>query len=61
MDLAARRLRETDDSLQTIAASVGYASVYAFSRAFGRSRSLLPGGYRARARDQARRGNADAH
>ncbi len=34
MDLAARRLRDTDDPLAAVARSVGYTSVYAFSRAF---------------------------
>jgi hypothetical protein len=42
MDLAARRLRDTDDSLEAIAQSVGYTSVYAFSRAFHRIRSPPP-------------------
>ena len=50
MDVAARRLRDTDDSLETIAQSVGYTSVYAFSRAFSRSRSQSPGRYRSQAR-----------
>ncbi|MCS5493598.1 AraC family transcriptional regulator [Curtobacterium flaccumfaciens] len=50
MDLAARRLRDTDDGLQKIAADVGYTSVYAFSRAFSRERSLPPGRYRTVAR-----------
>jgi AraC-like DNA-binding protein len=50
MDLAARRLRDTDDSLEQIARAVGYTSVYAFSRAFSRARSLPPGRYRAAAR-----------
>lgn len=50
MDLAARRLRDTDDALVTIAADVGYTSVYAFSRAFRRERSLPPGRYRTESR-----------
>jgi AraC-like DNA-binding protein len=50
MDVAARRLRDTDDSLETIAQSVGYTSAYAFSRAFSRSRSQSPGRYRSQAR-----------
>jgi transcriptional regulator GlxA family with amidase domain len=50
MDLAARRLRDTDDSLEQIASAVGYTSVYAFSRAFSRARSLPPGRYRVAAR-----------
>jgi hypothetical protein len=43
MDLAARRLRDTDDSLEAIARSVGYTSVHAFSRAFSRLRAPRPG------------------
>jgi AraC-like DNA-binding protein len=50
MDLAARRLRDTDDTLETIARSVGYTSVYAFSRAFSRARSQPPGRYRITSR-----------
>ncbi|MEU6347546.1 AraC family transcriptional regulator [Streptomyces sp. NPDC046977] len=50
MDLAARRLRDTDDSLDQIAASVGYSSGYAFSRAFRRARSQPPGRFRTTAR-----------
>lgn len=53
MDLAARRLRDTDDSLEAIARSVGYTSVYAFSRAFHRIRSQPPGQYRSRSRAQS--------
>jgi AraC-like DNA-binding protein len=50
MDLAAIRLRDTDDTLDAIARSVGYTSVYAFSRAFRRTRRLAPGRYRSTAR-----------
>ena len=53
MDRAARRLGDTNDSLETIAQSVGYTSVYAFSRAFGRIRSQPPGQYRSRSRTVA--------
>lgn len=53
MNLAAHRLRDTDDSLEAIAADVGYTSVYAFSRAFHRERSLPPGRYRTAARTEA--------
>jgi AraC-like DNA-binding protein len=53
MDLAAVRLRDTDDTLDAIARSVGYTSVYAFSRAFRRARGQAPGYYRHTAR-QAR-------
>jgi AraC-like DNA-binding protein len=51
MDLAARRLRDTDDSLEAIARSVGYTSVHAFSRAFSRLRAPPPGQYRATSRE----------
>lgn len=50
MDLAALRLRDTDDDLETIASAVGYTSVYAFSRAFSRARSQPPGRYRIMSR-----------
>jgi AraC-like DNA-binding protein len=52
MDLAARRLRDTDDPISVIAASVGYTSEYAFSRAFTRARRLPPGRYRSQASRQ---------
>ncbi len=50
MDLAARRLRDTDDPVSVVARSVGYTSEYAFSRAFSRARSLPPGRYRSSGR-----------
>ncbi len=50
MDLAARRLRDTDDQIGVIARAVGYTSEYAFSRAFSRDRALPPGRYRVRSR-----------
>lgn len=50
MDLAARRLRDTDDTLDAIARGVGYTTPYAFSRAFTRSRGQSPGRYRVTAR-----------
>ncbi|MDO8189152.1 AraC family transcriptional regulator [Conexibacter sp. JD483] len=50
MDLAARRLRDSDDSLDAIAQAVGYTSVYAFSRAFSRARAQPPGRFRLAAR-----------
>lgn len=46
MDLAAIRLRDTNDTVDTIARSVGYTSVFAFSRAFRRVRGEAPGQYR---------------
>ncbi|MEU8241112.1 AraC family transcriptional regulator [Actinoplanes missouriensis] len=53
MDLAARRLRDTDDTVDSIARAVGYTSVYAFSRAFHRARAEPPGRYRIAARATA--------
>jgi AraC-like DNA-binding protein len=50
MDLAAIRLRDTDDPIEVVARSVGYTSEYAFSRAFSRARALPPGRYRQRSR-----------
>ena len=50
MDLAAIRLRDTDETIEAIAHSVGYTSVYAFSRAFSRERAEAPGRFRAAAR-----------
>src|SRR5262249_50281053 len=58
MDLAAQRLRDTDDSIAAAAALAGYRSEYAFSRAFTRNRGIAPGRYRRRARE--RRGDAAA-
>lgn len=49
MNLAALQLRDTSDTLETVAERVGYTSVYAFSRAFSRERGLSPGRYRASA------------
>jgi AraC-like DNA-binding protein len=53
MDLAAQRLRDTDDTVAAIAAAVGYRSEYSFSRAFTRHRGLAPGRYRRHTRAQA--------
>ena len=60
MDLAALRLRDTDDTLETIARSVGYTSVYAFSRAFSRARSQPPGRFRTTSRVQAENGSCSS-
>jgi AraC-like DNA-binding protein len=46
MDLAARRLRESADSIEEIALAVGYSSEHTFSRAFLRHRGVRPGRYR---------------
>jgi AraC-like DNA-binding protein len=50
MDLAAQRLRDSNDTVAAIARSVGYSSEYAFSRAFTRSRGIPPGRYRTHSR-----------
>jgi AraC-like DNA-binding protein len=50
MELAARHLRQTENSVSTIARQVGYASEFAFSRAFSRLRGLPPSRYRAKLR-----------
>ncbi|MCM3887476.1 AraC family transcriptional regulator [Frankia sp. R82] len=50
MDLAAQRLRETDESVATIGTAVGYTSEHAFSRAFHRARGQPPHRYRINAR-----------
>lgn len=52
MDLAAVRLRDTHESLETIAAGVGYGSVPAFTRAFTRAHGNTPGRYRSQARSR---------
>lgn len=57
IDLAAARLRDTDDTVEAVAAAVGYTSPHAFSRAFRRARGLPPGEFRidVRAAHTARR------
>lgn len=47
MDLAAVRLRDTANSVEAVAAAVGYRSVPSFTRAFARDRGRTPGAYRA--------------
>jgi AraC-like DNA-binding protein len=59
MDLAAQRLRDTDDTVGAIGHSLGYTSEYAFNRAFTRARSIPPGRYRARSRVRHRPGKDD--
>ena len=49
MDLAARRLRDGDEPVETIARAVGYTSEYAFNRAFSRHRGEPPGRFRRHA------------
>jgi AraC-like DNA-binding protein len=56
MDLAAQRLRDTEDTVDAIAAAVGYRSEYSFSRAFTRHRGIAPGRYRRHARVRALEG-----
>jgi AraC-like DNA-binding protein len=51
MDLAAVRLRDTDETVGAIARSLGYTSEYAFNRAFTRARDMPPGRYRTRSRN----------
>lgn len=46
LDEAARLLRATDDGLAGVAARVGYASEFAFNRAFKRHHGVAPGLYR---------------
>ncbi|MEU5699983.1 AraC family transcriptional regulator [Streptomyces aurantiacus] len=49
LTLAATLLRDTPDTLATIAGRVGYGSPYALSHAFEREFGITPGRYRARA------------
>jgi transcriptional regulator GlxA family with amidase domain len=56
MELAARHLRQTDQAVSTIAHHVGYASEFAFSRAFSRLRGLPPGRYRTELRQRREAG-----
>jgi AraC-like DNA-binding protein len=46
MQLAADAIRNSDDSLATIAADVGYDSEAAFNRAFKRVTGITPGRWR---------------
>ena len=52
LELAARELRDTDAPVGAIAHGVGYASEFAFSRAFARARGVAPGRYRSLSRVQ---------
>lgn len=54
MELAARRLRESDETLSVVAGRVGYTSEFAFSRAFSRTFGVAPGRYRAASRPPSR-------
>jgi AraC-like DNA-binding protein len=53
MALARERLRDTDDGLATIAASVGYGSEFAFASTFKRQVGFAPGQWRRSSRDAA--------
>lgn len=53
MDLAARRLETSTDTVETIAGELGYTSQYAFNRAFARHRGQPPGRYRRATRGDA--------
>jgi len=46
LDLARRRLRESDAGLAWIATEIGYASEFAFSKAFKRMFGIAPGLFR---------------
>lgn len=46
MQLAAERIRNSEDSLAVIAADVGYESEVAFNRAFKRVTGVTPGRWR---------------
>jgi AraC-like DNA-binding protein len=48
MTMAARLLRESDAPLRSIASRCGYASEYAFGKAFKRAYDVAPGRYRTR-------------
>ncbi|MND06649.1 DNA-binding transcriptional regulator SoxS [compost metagenome] len=47
MQLAADRIRNSNDSVAAIAADVGYESEAAFNRAFKRVTGMTPGRWRA--------------
>ena len=50
LNLAARRLRDTDESIAAVSRQVGYGSEYSFSRAFTRFHGQPPGRYRRQSR-----------
>ncbi|AKJ11298.1 AraC family transcriptional regulator [Streptomyces incarnatus] len=54
LTLAARRLRETDAPLATVARETGYGSPYALSHAFSREFGTTPGRYRGRGAPEVR-------
>lgn len=48
LELARRRLRETDHALAALAHELGYASEFAFAKAFKRAMGIAPGRFRRR-------------
>ena len=54
LQLGARRLQSSDDTVLEVALGVGYESEAAFNRAFKREFELPPAQYRKRERDRAR-------
>ena len=48
MDVARRLLERTDDKLEVIANTVGYANAFIFSRVFKRVTGVSPAQYRGR-------------
>ena len=50
LNVAAKRLRTTDESVERIASSVGYESATAFGNAFRRHHAVAPGRYRTTTR-----------
>lgn len=56
MTLAARALQSTDRPLRQVSHQVGYASEFAFAKAFRRQFGLAPGAYRRSRQDSGRSG-----
>jgi AraC-like DNA-binding protein len=54
LNLAARRLRDTDEPIAAVAGQVGYSSEYSFSRAFTRFHGQPPGRYRRQSASPAK-------
>ncbi|MFF1713120.1 helix-turn-helix domain-containing protein [Streptomyces sp. NPDC058268] len=50
IDLASLHLRDTQEPIESISATVGYGSPHAFSRAFKHARGITPSQYRSRPR-----------
>jgi len=60
LNLAAQRLRDTDQPIAAVAGQVGYRSEYSFSRAFTRLHGQPPGRYRRQFRTPGEGGEATA-